>query len=149
MKLPCERGVDESLPSKVRGPIPARSAHLPEKRTASFSNFVLDDVRRAVLRECWLHIWFRFNVTGRSCWLRSTRGSSWPLIIKATAHRCAPLFEVVDLSAEKGDTDIGGLDFRDQPASHLFAGLRFCANYRCCAFLHNFPDAPFQERSAQ
>ncbi len=36
MKLPHQGGVDESLPSKVRGLIPARSAHLPEKRTASF-----------------------------------------------------------------------------------------------------------------
>ena len=72
-----------------------------------------------------------------------------PLIINAIAHRFAPLFEVGDLSTEKGDTDIGGLNFRDQPASHLFAGLRFCANYRCCAFLHNFGNAPFQERSPQ
>src|SRR6266480_3618691 len=60
-----------------------------------------------------------------------------PLIINAIAHRFAPLFEVGDLSTEKGDTDIGGLNFRDQPASHLFAGPLFWANYRCCAFLHN------------
>ena len=72
-----------------------------------------------------------------------------PLIINAIAHRFASLFEVGDLSTEKGDTDIGGLNFRDQPASHLFAGLRFWANYRCCAFLHNFRNAPFQERSPQ
>src|SRR5256886_11639011 len=72
-----------------------------------------------------------------------------PLIINAIAHRFAPLFEVGDLSTEKGDTDIGGLNFRDQPASHLFAGLLFWANYRCCAFLHNFRNAPFQERSPQ
>jgi len=52
---------------------------------------------------------------------------SWPLIINAIAHRFAPLFEVGDLSTEKGDTDIGGLNFRGQPASHLFAGLRFWA----------------------
>ncbi len=81
--------------------------------------------------------------------LRSPRGFSWPLIINATAHRCAPLFEVGDLSTEKGDTDMGGINFRDQPASHLFAGLRFCANYRCCGFLHNFRNASFQERSPQ
>ena len=68
---------------------------------------MLDGVKRAVLRECWLHIWFRFNVTGRSCWLRSTRGSSWPLS-DATAHRCAPLFEVGDLGTEKGEADVGG-----------------------------------------
>ena len=72
-----------------------------------------------------------------------------PLIMNAIAHRFAPLFEVGDLSTEKGDTDIGGLNFRDQPASHLFAGLLFWANYRCCAFLHNFGNAPFQERSPQ
>ena len=93
-------------------------------------------------------VWF--NIIGRSRGLRSPRGFSWPLIIIiAIAHRCTPLFEVGDLSTEKGDTDIGGLNFRDQPASHLFAGLRFWANYRCCAFLHNFGNAPFQERSPQ
>jgi hypothetical protein len=70
------------------------------------------------------------------------------LWVNAIAHRCTPLFEVGDLSTEKGDTDMGGLNFRDQPAS-LFAGLRFWANYRCGAVLHNFPDAPFQERSQQ
>ena len=53
------------------------------------------------------------------------------------------------MSTEKRDTDIGGLNFRGQPASHLFAGLRFWANYRCGAFLHNFRDARFQERSQQ
>ena len=83
------------------------------------------------------------------CGRRSPRGSSWPLIISAIPHRCAPLFEVFDLSTEKGDTDIGGLNFRRQPRSHLFAGLRFWANYRCSAFLHNFRDAGFQERSQQ
>jgi hypothetical protein len=50
----------------------------------------------------------RSNVTGRSCWLRSTRGSSWPLIINATPHRCAPLLEVGDLGTEKSDADVGG-----------------------------------------
>ena len=89
------------------------------------------------------------EITGRSRGLRSPRGSSWPLIISAIAHRYAPLFEVGDLSTEKGNTDIGGLNFRGQPASHLFAVLRFWANYRCGAFLHNFRDARFQERSQQ
>jgi len=69
---------------------------------------MMREVKRAVLRECWLHIGFRFNVTGRSCWLRSTRGSFWPLIINATPHRCAPLFEVGDLGTEKSDADVGG-----------------------------------------
>src|SRR2546430_16308640 len=72
-----------------------------------------------------------------------------PLIMNAIAHRFAPLSEVGDLSTEKGDTDIGGLNFRGQPASHLFAALRFWANYRCGAFLHNFRDARFQERTQQ
>src|SRR6266404_1256324 len=36
MKSPYEGGVDESLPSKVRGLLPLPSAQLPEKRTASF-----------------------------------------------------------------------------------------------------------------
>jgi hypothetical protein len=55
----------------------------------------------------------------------SPRGSSRPLIISAIADRCAPLFEVGDLSTEKGDTDIRGLNFRGQPASHLFAACVF------------------------
>ena len=92
-----------------------------------------------------MHIWFRFKATERSCWLRSPS----PSAIDATAHRCAPLFQVGDLSAEKGDADVGGLNFRGQPASHLFAGLRFCADYRCYGFLHNFGKDPFQERSLQ
>jgi hypothetical protein len=45
------------------------------------------EVKRPILRECWLHIWFCFNVSGRSCGLGPPRGSSWPLIINATAHR--------------------------------------------------------------
>src|SRR6266581_4329432 len=36
MKSPYEGGVDQSLPSKVRGLLPLPSAQLPEKRTASF-----------------------------------------------------------------------------------------------------------------
>jgi hypothetical protein len=36
MKSPYQGGVDESLPSKVRGLLPARSAQMPEKRTAAF-----------------------------------------------------------------------------------------------------------------
>jgi len=107
------------------------------------------EVKRAAFRQCLLHIWFCFNVTGRLRGLRSPSRFFLPLIINAIAHRFAPLFEVGDLSTEKGGTDIGGLNFRDQPASRLFAGLRFWANYRCCAFLHNFRNTPFQERSAQ
>jgi hypothetical protein len=108
LKSPDEGGVDQSLPSQIRGPLSARNAQMPEKRTMAFCNFMVREVKRAALREGWLHIWFRFNVTGRSCWLRSTRGSSWPIIINATPHRCAPLLEVGDLSAEKGDADVGG-----------------------------------------
>src|SRR5260370_4997569 len=98
-------------------------------------------VKCAVLRECWLHIWFRFNVTGRSYGLRSPRGFSWPLIVKATAHRCAPLFEIGNLGAKKSDTAIGGLNFRDQPSSHLCDCLLSCASYRLCASLHTFDHA--------
>ncbi len=36
MKSPYEGGVDESLPSKMRGLLPARSAQMPEKRTVAF-----------------------------------------------------------------------------------------------------------------
>ena len=87
---------------------------------------MVGEVKRAVLRECWLHIGFRFNVTGRSCWLRSTRGSSWPLIINAKAHRCAPLFEVVDLSTEKGEADVGGRQVLGQTGEPRFAGPFIC-----------------------
>jgi hypothetical protein len=69
-----------------------------------------------------LHIWFSFNVTGRSCGLRSTRGSSWPLIINAIAHRCAPLLEVGDLGAKKSDADVGGRQVREQTDERRFAG---------------------------
>src|SRR5258707_8446308 len=103
--------------------------------------------KRAAFRKCLLHTWFCFDVTGRSRGLRSPSRFFLPLIINAIAHRFAPLFEVGDLSTEKGGTDIGSLNFRDQPASYLFAFLRFWANYRCCAFLHNFRNTPFQERS--
>jgi hypothetical protein len=34
MKSLCEAGVDESLPSKIRGLLPARSAQMPKKRAA-------------------------------------------------------------------------------------------------------------------
>jgi len=71
-----------------------------------------------------LHIWFRFNVTGRSCWLRSTRGSSWPLIINATPHRCAPLFEVGDLGTEKSDADVGSRQAWEQTGERRFADAR-------------------------
>src|SRR5260370_19502487 len=91
-------------------------------------------VKCAVLRECWLHIWFRFNVTGRSYGLRSPRGFSWPLIIKATAHRCAPLFEIGNLGAKKSDTDIGALIFRTNPRAPFL---------RACVFWPIFDAAPF------
>src|SRR5438132_12790566 len=90
---------------------------------------MLDVVKRVVLRECWLHIWFRSNVTGRSCWLRSTRGSSWPLIINATPHRCASLFEVGDLSTEKGEADVGGRQVLGQTGEPRFAGSFICRDY--------------------
>jgi hypothetical protein len=84
------------------------------------------EVKRPILRECWLHIWFCFNVSGRSCGLGPPRGSSWPLIINATAHRCAPLFEVGDLSAKKGDADVGGCQGPRQTGERRFAAqLRY------------------------
>jgi hypothetical protein len=36
MKSPDEGGVDESLPSKIRGPLSARNAQMPERRTVAF-----------------------------------------------------------------------------------------------------------------
>jgi hypothetical protein len=42
--------------------------------------------------------------------------------IDATAHRYAPLFEVGDLSAEKGDADVGGRQVRGQSGEHRFVG---------------------------
>jgi hypothetical protein len=36
MKSPDEGGVDESLPSKIRGLLPARNAQMPDGRTAAF-----------------------------------------------------------------------------------------------------------------
>jgi len=86
------------------------------------------EVKRVALRECWLHIWFRFNVTGRSCGLRPPRTRSfWSLTIDATAQRCAPLFEVGDLSAEKGDAGVGGRQVRGQTGEpRRFAGPLPC-----------------------
>ena len=109
MKSPHEEGIGESLPSKIRGLLPARSAQMPEKRTAAFRNSVVGEVKRAVLRECWLHIWFCFNVTGRS-WVCARRAGifSGRFTTDTAAHRGAPLFEVGDLSTEKGDADVGG-----------------------------------------
>ena len=52
MKSPHEGGVEESLPSKVRGLLPARRAQMLEKRTAAFGNFMLREIKRAALREC-------------------------------------------------------------------------------------------------
>jgi hypothetical protein len=51
MKSPYEGGVDESLPSKIREPLSARNAQMPERPTAVFCNFVLREVKRAALRE--------------------------------------------------------------------------------------------------
>ena len=88
---------------------------------------MLREVKRAVLRECWLHIWFRFNVTGRSCGLRPPRRRSfWSLMIDATVQRCAPLFEVGDLSIEKGDAGVGGRQVREQTGEPRFAGALPC-----------------------
>ena len=75
------------------------------------------------------------EITGRSRELRSPRGSSWPLIIHAIAHRFAPLFEVGDLSTEKGDTDIGGLNFR---GSRRATFLRACVFGRIIDAVHFF-----------
>jgi hypothetical protein len=51
LKSPYEGGVDESLPSKIRVPLSARNAQMPEKRTAVFCNFMLREVKSAALRE--------------------------------------------------------------------------------------------------
>ena len=56
MKSPSEGGVDESLPSKIRGLIPGHGAQMPKKRTAAFGNFMLREVKGAVLRDCEVHI---------------------------------------------------------------------------------------------
>jgi len=50
MKSLDDEGVDESLPSKVRRPLPGRRAQVSEKRTAAFWNFMLREVKRAALR---------------------------------------------------------------------------------------------------
>jgi len=52
MKLPYEGGVQESLPSKVRGLLPDHRAQMLEKRSALLGNFMLREVKRAALREC-------------------------------------------------------------------------------------------------
>jgi hypothetical protein len=36
LKSPHEGGVDQSLPSKIREPLSARNAQMPEKHTAAF-----------------------------------------------------------------------------------------------------------------
>ena len=43
-------------------------------------------------------------------------------MIDATAHRCAPLFEVGDLSTEKGDASAGGRQVREQTGEPRIAG---------------------------
>jgi len=54
------------------------------------------------------------------------RGRSfWPLI-DATAHRCAPPFEIGDLSTEKGEADVGGRQVLGQTGEPRFAGLFIC-----------------------
>jgi hypothetical protein len=59
--------------------------------------------------------------------MRSPRGRSfWPLMIDATAHRCAPLFEVGDLSTEKGDASVGGRQVWGQTGEPRFAGPLPC-----------------------
>ena len=88
---------------------------------------MLREVKRAALRECWLHNWFRFNVTGRSCGLRPPRGRSfWSLTIDAAAHRCARLFGVGDLNSEKADAGVGGRQVRGQTGEPRFAGPLPC-----------------------
>ena len=83
------------------------------------------EVKRPVLRERWLHIWFCFNVSGRSCGLGPPRRRAFsPLTIDATAHRCAPLFQVGDLSAEKGDADVGDCQGPRQTGEPRFADAR-------------------------
>src|SRR6266571_6790730 len=53
------------------------------------------EINRAALCDCWFHLWFRLNVTGRSYGLRSPRGRSFcPLVIDSTAHRSASVFQV-------------------------------------------------------
>jgi hypothetical protein len=70
---------------------------------------------------------FVLNVTGRSYGLRrQPRGSSWPLIINAIAHRCAPPFEVGDLGAKKSNADVGGRQVWEQTGERRFAGPLFC-----------------------
>ncbi len=49
--------VDESPLSKISGLIPARCAQTQEKRTAAFWSFMLREIKRAVLRDCEVHIW--------------------------------------------------------------------------------------------
>src|SRR5260370_37745932 len=49
--------VDESPLSKISGLIPARCAQTQEKRTAAFWSFMRREIKRAVLRDCQVHIW--------------------------------------------------------------------------------------------
>ena len=85
------------------------------------------EVKRTALRECWLHFWFRFNVAGRSCGLGPPRRRAFsPLMIDATMHRCAPLFQVGDLSTQKSDADAGDRQVWEQTGERRFAGLLPC-----------------------
>jgi len=47
-------------------------------------------------------------------------------MIDATAHRCASLFEVGDLSTEKADAGVGGRQVRGQTGEPRFAGPLPC-----------------------
>jgi len=59
--------------------------------------------------------------------MRSVRGHSfWALTIDATADRCTPLFEVGDLSTEKGDAGVGGRQVEGQTGEPRFAGPLPC-----------------------
>jgi len=50
-------------------------------------------------------------------------------MIDGTVHRCAPLFEVGDLSTEKSDASVGGGQVRGQTGEPRFAGLLPCRDY--------------------
>ena len=75
-------------------------------------------------------ILFRFNVTGRSCGTRPALQVFFlPLTVDAAAQCCAPLFEVGDLSTEKGDAGVGGRQVPGQTGEPPFAGPLFCRDY--------------------
>jgi hypothetical protein len=57
MTAPLSVCLDESPLSKISGLIPARCVQTQEKRTAAFWSFMLREIKRAVLRDCEVHIW--------------------------------------------------------------------------------------------